>query len=94
MDPNQVHRNRIFKSNAMGWNRGKQLKHCRWCTKVYFACQPVDLDGFCTPAHKQAHYRAYKKYVTATSISAATAANLRVTTSKAKKKGKKHVKKT
>lgn len=41
-----------------------QPKHCRWCGKQYYGKQPVGKDGFCSGRHKQAHYRAYKKYVT------------------------------
>ena len=40
-------------------------KHCRWCGKPYMAVKPVGKDGFHLPRCKQAHYRAYKKYVTA-----------------------------
>lgn len=39
-------------------------KHCRWCGGEYYATKPVNRDGFCKLACKQAHYRAYKKYVT------------------------------
>lgn len=42
----------------------KVKKHCRWCGKAYQASQPVGKDGFCSSLCKQAHYRAYKKYVT------------------------------
>lgn len=45
-------------------NRWIQTKHCRWCQTVYSAIKPYDRDGFCTTPCKQAHYRAYKKYVT------------------------------
>lgn len=48
----------------------KRLKHCRWCGKGYYATKPFDRDGFGNKAHKQAHYRAYKKYVTAKSLAA------------------------
>lgn len=41
-------------------------KHCRWCGKSYIGSYPIDRDGFHSAACKQAHYRAYKKYVTAT----------------------------
>lgn len=41
-------------------------KHCRWCGNAYNANRPYNRDGFCKTACKQAHYRAYKKYVTAT----------------------------
>lgn len=44
----------------------KKTRHCRWCGFVYRARKPVDRDGFCCAKHKQAHYRAYKAYVTAT----------------------------
>ena len=39
-------------------------KHCRWCQKQYYAYKPLYRDGFCSPKCKQAHYRAYKAYVT------------------------------
>jgi len=39
-------------------------KHCRWCGKAYTATKPKGKDGFDTKACKQAHYRAFKKYVT------------------------------
>ena len=42
----------------------KVEKHCRWCSKPYKAHKPVGRDGFCCDAHKMAHARAYKKYVT------------------------------
>jgi len=42
----------------------KWLKHCRWCGKPYKAHKPVGRDGFCCNAHKMAHARAYKIYVT------------------------------
>lgn len=71
----------------MGWNRGTERKHCRWCGIAYYAAQPLDKDGFCKPAHKMALHRAHKKYVTATSESGARLRDLRVTPSKAKKKG-------
>lgn len=48
----------------MGWNREKEQKHCRWCGVPYYAAQPLYKDGFCIPAHKMAHTRAYQKYVT------------------------------
>lgn len=71
----------------MGWNRGKDVKHCRWCGVLYYACQPITGDGFCCPAHKQAHYRAYKKWVTTAKISASGLEDQRVTPKKSKKKG-------
>lgn len=44
----------------------KTIKYCRWCGRSYTAAKPTDKDGFHSAACKQAHYRAYKKYVTAT----------------------------
>lgn len=44
----------------------ENVKHCRWCGQTYKAKKPTDRDGFDKPRCKQAHYRAYKKYVTAT----------------------------
>lgn len=49
----------------MYWGYTSKQRFCRWCGKQYTAKKPVDRDGFCCFAHKQAHYRAYKKYVTA-----------------------------
>jgi len=37
---------------------------CRWCGKCYRPLKMLERDGFCCNAHKQAHYRAYKRYVT------------------------------
>jgi len=37
---------------------------CRWCNQSYNSKKPHPSSGFCSTAHKQAHYRAYKKYVT------------------------------
>ena len=42
----------------------KRIWYCRWDGKSYRPKQETDRDGFCSPACKQAHYRAYKKYVT------------------------------
>ena len=42
-------------------------KHCRWDGVAYNATKPNDRDGFCCAKCKQAHYRAYKAYVTARS---------------------------
>ncbi len=42
-----------------------QRKHCRWCGVEYYAKKPINRDGFCSAACKQAHHRSYKKYVTA-----------------------------
>lgn len=42
----------------------KNKYFCRWCGIPYRSEYYSDRDGFCCPAHKQAHHRAYKKYVT------------------------------
>jgi len=39
-------------------------KHCRWCGNEYKANKPTGRDGFCCGICKQAHWRAFKKYVT------------------------------
>lgn len=41
-----------------------ETKHCRWCRKAYTTKYSSIGDGFCSNAHKQALYRARKKYVT------------------------------
>lgn len=64
------------------WNREK---HCRWCSKLYISAKPPDRDGFCGKVCKQAHYRAYKNYVTAKSGPAGTAVTLK------KRKAKKSI---
>lgn len=38
--------------------------YCRWCGVKYCEGKRTERDGFCCAAHKQAHHRAYKKYVT------------------------------
>lgn len=38
--------------------------YCRWCGKAYRATVHKERDGFCSHACKQAHHRAYHKYVT------------------------------
>jgi len=60
-------------------------KHCRWDGKGYYATKPVDRDGFCRRACKQAHHRAYKKYVTGLRISAGSQVKRPVTRKKRKK---------
>ena len=55
----------------------KDKKHCRWCGSAYYAFHPIGKDGFCKGAHKQAHYRAYKKYVTLQLPISARAAGVR-----------------
>ena len=52
----------------MSSNYEKFEHYCRWCQKSYYAQKPVVRDGFCSSRCKQAHYRAYKKWVTARSI--------------------------
>ena len=54
----------------MGIFGGKVTKHCRWCGKQYYAAKPVGKDGFDLPRCKQAHHRAYKKYVTGSAAAA------------------------
>lgn len=72
----------------MGWSGSKERKHCRWCGDAYYARQPLNQDGFCSAAHKQAHYRAYLRWVTTSARQSTRPADLPVTPSKAKKKGK------
>ena len=43
----------------------KNTWFCRWCGKAYKPQQQTERDGFCCTAHKQAHHRAFKNYVTA-----------------------------
>jgi len=50
-----------YSCKQYGW---KVQKYCRWCGKGYKGTKPNDRDGFCCAKCKQAHYRAYKKYVT------------------------------
>lgn len=45
----------------MAWKRAHS---CRWCGKYYISKKDLKKDGFCCTEHKQAHYRAYKRYVT------------------------------
>lgn len=53
-----------FWSNAMSkWYYDYDLI-CHWCSKVYKAKKGRLQARFCCKACKQAHYRAYKKYVT------------------------------
>ena len=54
-----------FKGNAIMVRMWIGCKYCRWCGRKYEASKPIGRDGFCSPPCKQAHYRAYKKYVTA-----------------------------
>ena len=62
----------------------KEKKHCRWCGIEYYASKPPNQDGFCSPAHRQAHYRAYKNYVTAIRLAAAGSSKPRITHKKHK----------
>lgn len=55
---------------------------CRWCGNAYKAKRPVDRDGFCKKACKQAHYRAFKKYVTVKASMLANRQDRRVTRKK------------
>ncbi|MCK5607236.1 hypothetical protein KAR91_35460 [Candidatus Pacearchaeota archaeon] len=54
-------------------------RHCRWCGIEYKATRPIGRDGFCSAACKQAHYRAYKKWVTAKCLAATRPADRKVT---------------
>lgn len=67
------------------YHRYGYTKHCRWCGKAYEATKPPDRDGFCSKACKQAHYRAYKSYVTASLRARAATAGKPVTRKKRKK---------
>lgn len=58
---------------------------CRWCGRPYTAKFPVTKPGFCRNACKQAHYRAYKKYVTARRAAASSQVKSPVTLKKPKK---------
>lgn len=73
-------------SNAYYQTHSLTLKHCRWCQSVYSAFRPVDKDGFCSPTCKQAHYRAYKKWVTAKHLAAERAQGRKVTPKTRQKK--------
>lgn len=68
--------------------------YCRWCGTHYKPKEQTDRDGFCCAAHKQAHYRAYRKYVTLQAHESSRAQLLGVTPKKRKKKGVKRGKKT
>ena len=64
----------------------KTTWYCRWDGKSYRPKQETDRDGFCSPACKQAHYRAYKKYVTQQDQKKPGAGSKRVTRKKSKKR--------
>ena len=63
----------------------KDKNFCRWCGKTYKPLEFAERDGFCCSAHKQAHHRAYKKYVTGLQLHGSSSANCRVTQKKKKK---------
>lgn len=63
----------------------KTVWTCRWCGDVYKPKQETPRDGFCCTGHKQAHHRAYKKYVTSLDKHPPTSAACRVTQKKKKK---------
>lgn len=48
----------------MWFGCGHTGHYCRWCQKPYESKKDTVKDGFCSFLCKQAHYRAYKKYVT------------------------------
>jgi len=37
-----------------------RMRWCRWCSTAYQTKRDIGRDGFCCPACRQAHYRAYK----------------------------------
>lgn len=59
--------------------------YCRWCGRTYKNKGNTDRDGFCSKAHKQAHWRAYKKYVTLQTCSKSDIQSRTVTRKKSKK---------
>jgi len=61
----------------------KTIWYCRWDGKQYKPIKETDRDGFCCPACKMAHHRAYNKYVT-TQRPQKKELNLRVTQKKGK----------
>ena len=80
---------RLEVSNMGKWSDYcKDRKHCRWCGKQYKAHIPKDRDGFCGPTCKQAHYRAYKAYVTRKKTSDQSHGSLATKMSNTKKEGK------
>lgn len=64
----------------------KDLFFCRWCGDLYKPLEKTERDGFCCSKHKQAHHRAYKKYVTGLAHIPAAARSCRVTQKKVKKR--------
>lgn len=69
-----------------GWTRAKI---CHWCGKTYNAQIGYHRRRFCGSLCKQAHYRAYKKYVTVIRRRKRFLELQAVTTKKAKKGGDK-----
>lgn len=69
----------------------KRNLHCRWCGQGYSAKKPRDRDGFCSRAHRQAHYRAYKNYVTHSTMQNGYPGDARVTRKKHETHLSKHV---
>lgn len=64
----------------------KHVWYCRWCGITYWPQNKTERDGFCSSKHKQAHYRAYKKYVTLQAHESPGAQRYRVTAKKQKKR--------
>ena len=51
------------KRDDMHFGIYKNTWYCRWCGHTYRPLKDTDRDGFCSPACKMAHHRAYKKYI-------------------------------
>lgn len=51
------------KRDDMHFGIYKSVWYCRWCGNTYRPQKDTDRDGFCCPACKQAHHRAYKLYI-------------------------------
>ena len=66
----------------------KVTRYCRWCGKAYEPKKDIGKDGFCCNACRQAHFRAYKKYVTQKAIAGDIARRSSVTRQKKRKKKK------
>lgn len=64
----------------------KYVHYCHWCGKQYAAKKDRLQARFCCKAHKQAHYRAYKKYVTLQDHKKPDAGERAVTRKKRKKR--------
>lgn len=63
--------------------------YCRWDQKQFRSKKPLPKGGFCSGVCKQAHYRAYKKYVTQRRAAGGPGPDRRVTQKKRKKSKRK-----